>query len=79
MKITLYSKAHCSLCDTAKAALEQLRRECAFDLEIVDITADSALLEKYQFDIPVLAINGTEAAKHFISLEKLRVLAARFK
>jgi len=76
---TLYSKADCSLCDKAKDALAQFRRECVFDLIVSDIAADPVLFEKYKYDIPVLAINGTDVAKHFIGIEKLRVLVKRFK
>ena len=77
LKLTLYSKKECSLCDKAKTALDEFRRECEFDLEIVDIESDAALFEKYKYDIPVLLINGVEAAKHFIGVEKLRVLVKR--
>ncbi len=77
MHLTLYSKPECSLCDKAKDALEKFRAERAFELTIVDIESDPVLFEKYKHDIPVLLINGAEAARHFIGLEKLRVLAKR--
>ena len=78
LAFTLYSKADCSLCDKAKDALAQFKRERDFDLNVVDITTDPALFEKYKHDIPVLTINGADAAKHFIGIEKLRVLAQRY-
>ncbi len=61
----------------SQEALEQFQRECRIDFSVVDITTDPELFEKYKHGIPVLNINGTEAAKHFITLEKLRVLAKR--
>ena len=79
MRFTLYSKTECSLCDKAKAALDEFRRECAFELAVMDIEADAVLFEKYKNDVPVLLINGAEAARHFIGLEKLRVLVRRMK
>lgn len=78
LSFTLYSKADCSLCEKAKEALEQFKRECAFELTVTDITSNAVLFEKYKFDIPVLAINGEDAAKHFIGVEKLRVLVQRY-
>ena len=78
MHLTLYSKPECSLCDKAKSAIEQFRAERVFELTVVDIESDPMLFEKYRHDIPVLLINGAEAARHFIGLEKLRVLAKRF-
>jgi len=77
LNFTLYSKADCPLCDKAKAALDEFRRECAFELEVINIESDATLLEKYRSDIPVLVSNGAEIARHFIGLEKLRVLVKR--
>jgi len=76
-EFTLYSKADCSLCDKAKDALALFQRECIFTLTVVDIATDSNTFEKFKYDIPVLAINGVEAAKHSIGIEKLRVLVKR--
>jgi hypothetical protein len=45
----------------------------------VDITNDPSLWEKYQFEIPVLLVNGQEAARHHLSLKKLRVLRQRLE
>ena len=78
MTLTLYSKADCSLCDKAKDALAVFGGEVEFELIVVDIASDPALFSKYQFDIPVLFINGIEAARHFIGVEKLPGLVRRF-
>jgi glutaredoxin len=79
MTFTLYSKADCSLCDKAKDALAEFRRECVFDLIVTDISTDPALFEKYKYDIPVLALNGADVVKHFIDIKKMRVVAQRGK
>lgn len=77
MRFTLYTKPECGLCDDAKQVLAQFRKECAFDLELVNIETDPAVFERYKYDIPVLAINGHEAAKHVLNLKKLRILVQR--
>ena len=77
MVITLYTKVDCSLCDKAKLELELFRGEREFELIRVDIASDAALFEKYKHDIPVLEINGREAAKHFLNQKKLRTLVER--
>ena len=77
MTFTLYSKADCSLCDKAKDALAEFRRECVFDCIVTDISTDPGLFEKYKFDIPVLALDGTDVLKHFIDIQKLRIVASR--
>ncbi len=37
-----------------------------FTLEIVDISQDPALLERYGQDIPVILLDGVEIARHFV-------------
>lgn len=78
LKFKLYTKADCSLCDKAKTELAEFRNECVFELEEFDITSDAVIFERYKHDIPVLEINGQEAAKHFLSQQKLRVLVERY-
>jgi glutaredoxin len=60
MKIVLYSKENCCLCDNAKAVLQELAQEYEFTLEEIDIYKDDELLEKYQIMIPVVEIEGEE-------------------
>ena len=78
MTFTLYTKSDCPLCDKAKAELDTFRRSCEFQLELIDITTAPAVFEKYKHDIPVLHINGREAARHVLDQKKLKILAARF-
>ncbi|MED4016561.1 glutaredoxin family protein [Sutcliffiella cohnii] len=58
MKVTLYSKENCSLCDKGKKILEELQAEIKFSIEEVDIYKDDMLLEKYQIMIPVAEVDG---------------------
>ena len=58
MKVTLYSKENCSLCDKGKKILEELQAELKFSIEEVDIYKDDMLLEKYQIMIPVAEVDG---------------------
>ena len=58
MKVTLYSKENCSLCDKGKKILEELQEEIQFSIEEVDIYKDDTLLEKYQIMIPVAEVDG---------------------
>ena len=66
VELTLYTRPGCHLCDDLKATLLPLRRRQAFELREVDISHDPALERRYGHDIPVLLINGTEAARHRI-------------
>ncbi len=58
MKLTLYSKPDCPLCDELKADLDVLREQFEFTLEERDIEDDSVLFERYRYLIPVLDIEG---------------------
>ena len=62
--VIVYSRPGCHLCDEAKEAIE--RSGCAdrFVLQEINIETSRELLLKYQFDIPVVTINGVEAFRH---------------
>ena len=75
--ITIYSRDECCLCDDAKEVIEEtlqrLKLTYSVRVEVIDITSDAALLEKYQYEIPVITINGDFAFRykvHPITLEK---------
>lgn len=72
-KITLYSKSDCPLCDKAEALLRKLQREFHYEIEVVDITQDQALFERYCFDIPVIVFDGVEWFRGRIGEEELLV------
>jgi hypothetical protein len=45
-----------------------------FILEEINIESDSELLRKYQYDIPVVLIDGVEAFRHRVDKDKFRDL-----
>jgi glutaredoxin len=77
--VVIYSRPGCHLCDDAKAAI--LSAGCAdeFEFNEVNIDEDPSALERYQYDIPVVFINGIKAFKHKVDPKefkrKLRRLA----
>ncbi len=56
-KLILYSKNGCHLCEGLQEKLLQIT-ELKFDLEIRDIMINENWFEKYQYEIPVLAIEN---------------------
>jgi hypothetical protein len=66
-RVTLYSKPSCHLCDVAKAVIARVAQVHALELEVRNIEADPADFERYQYDIPVIAVNGREIARHRLS------------
>ncbi len=67
MKIILYTKPGCHLCEEMKAELAKAAASIPFSLTEINIEEDEILLAKYGTDIPVLAIEGVEAFKHRVS------------
>ena len=53
MKLVLYSKPGCHLCEGLQEKLESVSH-LDFDLEIRDITTRADWFERYQYEIPVL-------------------------
>ena len=63
MKLTLYSKPGCHLCETLRNVIDGLQPSFGFDVEEVDITRDADLFARYRHDIPVLFADGAEIAR----------------
>jgi glutaredoxin len=71
-RVTLYGKPGCHLCEDARAAVQRVRAERAFELEEVDVSLDPALNREYGERIPVLALDGEELFEFFVEVESLR-------
>ena len=74
MRVTLYSKPGCHLCEEVRSTLDELRPELAFVLEEVDITRDEALYARYRYEIPVVVKDGREIARGRVSDRELVML-----
>jgi glutaredoxin len=78
VEVTLFTRKGCCLCDDAKRVLAEARRRAAFDYREVDIDGDADLRQKYNDEVPVIAIDGAKAFKYRVELKDLlRRLAAR--
>lgn len=58
MKLTLYSKPDCMLCDELKADLDNLQGQFSFTLVERNIEKSEADFERFRYLIPVLDIEG---------------------
>jgi glutaredoxin len=70
-RITIYSKPDCHLCDRAKEVVERCRAKVDFAIEVVDISQNPELFQRYRNDIPVILLDGNEIARHFVRERKL--------
>jgi glutaredoxin len=64
MRVDIYSKPACSLCEEAVAVVERVRARIPFFLAVVDIRQSPELFERWRYDIPVVLINGQFAFMH---------------
>jgi hypothetical protein len=71
VKVQIYSKPDCGLCDEAKGVISQARAVVPFELVETNIEADPALFAEYRYDIPVVFIDGHKAFKHHVTLPAL--------
>jgi glutaredoxin len=72
--VIVYSRPGCHLCDEAKLALEGSALLDHFTLEEVNIESDRELLRKYQYDIPVVTLNGAEVFRHRVDRKEFERL-----
>lgn len=70
--VIIYSRPGCHLCDEAKRSIQSADCEDRFTLEEINIESNNALLKKYQYDIPVVTINGLEVFKHRVEAGEFR-------
>ena len=54
IRLTLYTRPGCHLCDTLKGVVDEIAREQPITLREVDITGDHGLERRFGAEIPVL-------------------------
>jgi glutaredoxin len=77
IRIELYTKQGCCLCDEAKAVLAAVRRDIPFDLREIDIESTPELLAAYGERIPFVTVDGRPAFKFRVDEAALRRRLAR--
>ena len=78
IKLIIYSRPGCHLCDEMKAVVKNVARTIPLSLEEIDISGDPALEAEHGLEIPVLLVDGKKAAKYRIAEDALvRILTSR--
>jgi glutaredoxin len=68
VRLVLYSRPGCHLCDDARIVLERIGEP----FEEIDIESDDALLKRYLERIPVVVLDGEELYDFFVDEQDLR-------
>jgi hypothetical protein len=79
LRLTLYGRSYCHLCDEMLVALAPLRSEFGFALEVIDIDSDAALEERFDTLVPVLMHADTELCHYQLNAGKVRAYLANFR
>jgi glutaredoxin len=71
-KVTVYVAAGCHLCEAALEAIDGVRREVPFELDVVDIGGDPELEARHREHLPVVEVDGERAFTWFVDPLALR-------
>jgi glutaredoxin len=77
LRVEIYTKRDCCLCDEAKEVLARVRTDVPFELAEIDIETDPALMERFRTEIPVIFVGGRKAFKYRVDEQELRRRLAR--
>ena len=71
VRIEMFSKPGCHLCDEAREVIEQARSHYPFEFRIINIENERKLEAVYGSEIPVVRINGNRAFKYRVDSQEL--------
>jgi hypothetical protein len=74
LRVTLYERDGCHLCDQARVLLDEMLTTDGYAR--VDIEADDDLVLRYGFRIPVIGLDGVDRLEAPITAPDLRALLA---
>lgn len=63
MRVDLFGRRGCHLCDEAKAALARIGTELPHRVVVTDVDTDFALRERYGLLVPVVLVDGARASE----------------
>jgi thiol-disulfide isomerase/thioredoxin len=71
--LTLFSRPGCHLCDEMKTVVQRVidAADVPATVEVIDISTDPDLEERYGLEIPVLLVDGRKAAKYRVAEDAL--------
>ena len=71
IRVEIYSRPGCHLCDEAKAVINGVRGRYPIELSVIDIDRDPALVAAYGEKIPVVFLNDNEEFHYRVDPKEL--------
>ncbi len=75
--VTLYTKPGCHLCEAVEQVITEVARRRRLEVTVRNILDDPQDFEKYQYEIPVVLVNGVEVARYRLTAEELEAAVDR--
>ena len=72
VRVLLYSKPGCHLCDEARTVIEAVCAELGESFAEVDITTSPELMGRYREEIPVTLVDGVQHDYWRVDADRLR-------
>jgi hypothetical protein len=73
MRLRVYGRSYCHLCDDMVAALSGLQAQLVFQFDLLDVDADPVLEARYGERVPVLVdAAGEEICHYWLDEDALR-------
>ena len=79
VRLTLYGRTYCHLCEEMLVALAPLREEFGFAVDVVDVDTDAALERRFGALVPVLMHAGSELCHYHLDAAKVRAYLAKIR
>jgi glutaredoxin len=75
--VTLYTKPGCHLCEAVEQVIAQVARRQPLEVVLRNILDDPADFERYQYEIPVVLLDGVEIARYRLTTGELESAVER--
>ncbi|OGQ82550.1 MAG: hypothetical protein A3F90_16080 [Deltaproteobacteria bacterium RIFCSPLOWO2_12_FULL_60_19] len=72
LRITLYGRKECCLCDDMKKIVAQVISGIAAEVQEIDVDSLPDLQQQFGGEVPVLFINGRKAFKYRVEAKELK-------
>ena len=79
VRLALYVRSYCHLCEEMLAALAPMRGEFGFDVDTIDVDSDASLQARFDTLVPVLMHADRELCHHRLNAAKVRAYLAKIR
>ncbi len=79
VRLTLYGRSYCHLCEDMLEHLQALRTDTHFNVEVVDVDSSPDLEDRYGERVPVLVHGEHELCHYFLDAAAVTAYLASFR